>query len=112
MIVEEEGVKKVKWSWRRRFFRWEVELVDICNGVVLGTDRSSNGQDRWNEDHYTVKKAYDLLTREETEGFIGMDAESDYVLGNSYKRINSDFVLVVSIFSNLAGILSSASAEN
>jgi hypothetical protein len=41
-----------------------------------------------------------------------MDAESNYVLGNSYKRINSDFVLVVSIFSNLAGILSSASAEN
>ncbi|CAJ2667843.1 unnamed protein product [Trifolium pratense] len=69
MIVEEEGVKKVKRNWRRRIFQWEIELVDICNGVALGADRSSNSQDlwKWSEDQYTVKKVYDLLTREETE---------------------------------------------
>ncbi|GAU28753.1 hypothetical protein TSUD_372620 [Trifolium subterraneum] len=68
MIVEEEGMKKVKWNWRR-LFQCEMELVDICNGVVFGADRSNNGQNRWkwSEDHYTVKKEYDLLTREETE---------------------------------------------
>ncbi|MCI90970.1 hypothetical protein A2U01_0112264, partial [Trifolium medium] len=46
-----------------------MELVDICNGVVLGADRSNNGQDRWkwSEDQYMVKKVYDILTREETE---------------------------------------------
>jgi hypothetical protein len=26
LIVEEEGVRKVIWSWRRRLFQWEEEL--------------------------------------------------------------------------------------
>jgi hypothetical protein len=37
MIVEENGAKVVMWRWRRRLFRWKEELVDVCNGVVLGS---------------------------------------------------------------------------
>ncbi|GAU30125.1 hypothetical protein TSUD_360180 [Trifolium subterraneum] len=42
MIVEEEGVKKIKWKWRRRLFQWEEEMVEVCSGVVLGAGWGGN----------------------------------------------------------------------
>jgi hypothetical protein len=55
------------WNWRRPLWVWEEELVEECrqllNGVVLQSDIS----DRWlwdsnNDDVYTVRGAYQILT--------------------------------------------------
>jgi hypothetical protein len=39
MIVEEEGVKKINWRWRRGWFQWEKDMVDVCSGLVVGVKR-------------------------------------------------------------------------
>ncbi|GAU51064.1 hypothetical protein TSUD_300060 [Trifolium subterraneum] len=69
MNVEEDGIKKINWRWRRRLFRWEEETVEVCNGLVLRVKRVENGGDgwKWGKDEYSVKEAYQLLTEGEEE---------------------------------------------
>jgi hypothetical protein len=69
MIVEEEGVKKINWRWRRRLFQWEEEMVEICSGLVLEIKRTESDGDcwRWGKGHYSVKDAYFLISEGEEE---------------------------------------------
>ncbi|MCI39757.1 hypothetical protein A2U01_0060989, partial [Trifolium medium] len=54
MLMEDEGIKKIKWRWRRRLFQWEEEMVDVCSGLVLGAERLGNDEDcrKWNNESY------------------------------------------------------------
>lgn len=56
MVVKEGEIKHVKWSWRRRLFRWEEELAEVCESLILGAINSVEGEDRWKrgESVYTV----------------------------------------------------------
>ncbi|GAU38146.1 hypothetical protein TSUD_145230 [Trifolium subterraneum] len=55
LIVEEEGVRKIKWNWRRNLFQWEEDLVEACNDIVLriGTKREEEDRWLWGKDNYT-----------------------------------------------------------
>jgi hypothetical protein len=63
LIVEEEGVNKIKWRWRMKLFQWEEELLEVCNGMVLGVERKEVEEDKWlwGDDCYTVTNAYSYL---------------------------------------------------
>jgi hypothetical protein len=47
MIVEEEGVKKINWRWRRNLFEWEKEMVKVCSDLVLSVKRVYGEGDCW-----------------------------------------------------------------
>jgi hypothetical protein len=67
MISEVDGGKKILWRWRRRLFSWEKELIEVCNGVVLGVERRDEVSDKWQwvDSNYSVKEAYIQLTEED-----------------------------------------------
>ncbi|GAU45257.1 hypothetical protein TSUD_291410 [Trifolium subterraneum] len=73
VIVEEEGVKNIKWRWRRNLFEWEKEMVEVCSGLVLNVKRSDGEGDswKWGEESYSVNEAYQMIKEgeenEETE---------------------------------------------
>ncbi|GAU31775.1 hypothetical protein TSUD_22210 [Trifolium subterraneum] len=85
MVVEEEGVKKINWSWRR-LFQWEKDMVEVCSGLVLGLRRAESEGDyrKWREGTYTFKEAYHLLT----EGEGGMRNERSLIFPMSYAGCN------------------------
>jgi hypothetical protein len=47
IIIEKERVKKIYWRWRRRLFQWEMEMVDVCNGLTLSKKRVGSGRGCW-----------------------------------------------------------------
>ncbi|MCH83014.1 LINE-1 reverse transcriptase like [Trifolium medium] len=69
MLTEVDGERKILWSWRRNLFSWEEELVDVCNGVVLGAERLEGDSDnwKWGGACYSVKEAYSRLIEEDVE---------------------------------------------
>ncbi|MCI09895.1 receptor-like kinase [Trifolium medium] len=75
MIVQEDGIKKINWRWRRRLFQWEKEMVEVCSGLALGVRRAESEGDcwKWREESFTVKEAYQLLIEGEEE-----DEECDW----------------------------------
>ncbi|MCI53574.1 hypothetical protein A2U01_0074821, partial [Trifolium medium] len=67
MISEEGGAKFVKWNWRRQLFGWDEEVLEACNGLVLGAVGLIEGEDRWGKSEYTVKEAYMCLLEDDGE---------------------------------------------
>ncbi|GAU11113.1 hypothetical protein TSUD_197370 [Trifolium subterraneum] len=60
------------WSWRRPLFVWKEELLAGCCGIFHNVILQPNELDRWhwrslNSDVFTVKGAYQTLTRAEEE---------------------------------------------
>jgi hypothetical protein len=70
MLVEEEGVKKINWRWRRNLFEWEKEMVEVCSGLVFNVKRTVGEGDcwKWGDESYTVKEAYQMLKEWEEDG--------------------------------------------
>jgi hypothetical protein len=55
------------WSWRRRLWAWEEEMLEECRLLLANVSVQSNVYDRWQWDSdthegYTVKGAYKCLT--------------------------------------------------
>ncbi|MCI07826.1 hypothetical protein A2U01_0028895, partial [Trifolium medium] len=69
MITKVNGERIINWRWRRRLFRWEEELVEVCQGVVLGIIRSEGDKDcwKWSDSVYSVREAYYCLTSEDLD---------------------------------------------
>jgi hypothetical protein len=69
MLIEEEGVRKINWRWRRNLFQWENELMEVCNSLVMGIERKEDEDDRWKwgGGNYSVKIAYQSLIEGEGE---------------------------------------------
>ncbi|MCI57499.1 hypothetical protein A2U01_0078750, partial [Trifolium medium] len=69
MIGEEGGVKFVQWNWRWQLFRWEEEVLEVCNALVLGAVSLTKGENRWQwgKSKYTVKEAYLCLRKDDGE---------------------------------------------
>ncbi|GAU51692.1 hypothetical protein TSUD_415060 [Trifolium subterraneum] len=69
MLIVEEGVRRIKWRWRRNLFQWENELVEVCNSLVMGVERKEEEADswQWGGESYTVKNAYLTLIEGECE---------------------------------------------
>jgi hypothetical protein len=67
MVSEVEGEKKVLWNWRRNLFHWKQEIVEVCNGLVLGAERRVGASDiwKWGDSSYSIKEAYMRLTEED-----------------------------------------------
>jgi hypothetical protein len=55
MIVEEEGVKKINWRWRRNLFEWEKEMVKVCSDLVLSVKRVDGEGDFGNGTMRTIR---------------------------------------------------------
>ncbi|MCH79507.1 hypothetical protein A2U01_0000257 [Trifolium medium] len=69
MFIEEEGVKRINWSWTRELFQWEKEMEEVCSGLVLGVKRVESEGDcwKWRDEVYLLKEAYHSLIDEEEE---------------------------------------------
>jgi hypothetical protein len=55
------------WTWRRRLWGWEEELVEECRALLTNVVVQFNVSDRWQWDPdihegYTVRGAYQALT--------------------------------------------------
>ncbi|PNX95212.1 cysteine-rich receptor-like protein kinase [Trifolium pratense] len=70
MLVEEEGVKKINWRWRRNLFEWEKEMVEVCSSLVFSVKRADGEGDvwKWREESYSVKEAYQVIKEGEEVG--------------------------------------------
>jgi hypothetical protein len=79
MIVEEEGVKKINWRWRRNLFEWEKEMVKVCSDLVLSVKRVYGEGDcwKWKDENYLVKDAYQVIKEGEEDGEIECDWHRD-----------------------------------
>jgi hypothetical protein len=79
MIVEEEGVKKINWRWRRNLFEWEKEMVKVCSDLVLSVKRVDGEGDcwKWNDENYSVKDAYQVIKEGEGDGEIECEWHKD-----------------------------------
>jgi hypothetical protein len=61
------GLGGESWSWRRRLWAWEEEMLEECRLLLANVSVQSNVFDRWQWDPdthegYTVKGAYKCLT--------------------------------------------------
>ncbi|PNX75744.1 hypothetical protein L195_g031685 [Trifolium pratense] len=67
------------WSWRRPLFVWEEELLAGCCGLFHNVVLQPNVLDRWHwrflhSDVFTVKGAYQSLTRVEEEAELVLNS--------------------------------------
>ena len=61
------GVDGESWSWRRRLWGWEEEMLEECRNLLHNVFVQSNFSDRWqwdpdSYDGYTVRGAYKIMT--------------------------------------------------
>jgi len=55
------------WSWRRRLWAWEEEMLEECRTLLANVVVQPNVSDRWQwdpdiHDEYSVRGAYHALT--------------------------------------------------
>jgi len=60
-----------EWSWRRRLWAWEEDMLEECRALLFDVSLVPNVSDKWvwlpdTTEGYSVRGAYDLLTNCDT----------------------------------------------